>query len=66
VAESETKNGKSQMVARQKPVKLGVMQGQDYQLVSGIQPGENLIVSGIQSLTNGAPIKPAATQTASL
>ncbi|MBW4599940.1 MAG: efflux RND transporter periplasmic adaptor subunit [Calothrix sp. FI2-JRJ7] len=65
VAESETKNGKSQMVARQKPVKLGVMQGQDYQLVSGIQPGENLIVSGIQSLTNGAPIKPAATQTAS-
>lgn len=65
VAESETKNGKSQMVARQKPVKLGVIQGQDYQLVSGIQPGENLIVSGIQSLTNGAPIKPAATQTAS-
>jgi RND family efflux transporter MFP subunit len=66
VAESETKDGKSRMVARQKPVKLGVMQGQDYQLVSGIQPGENLIVSGIQSLTNGAPIKPAATKTASL
>lgn len=65
VAESETKNGKSQLVARQKPVKLGVIQGQDRQLLSGIQPGENLIVSGIQSLTNGAPIKPAATNTAS-
>ncbi|BAZ10530.1 RND family efflux transporter MFP subunit [Calothrix sp. NIES-4071] len=64
VAESETKNGKSQLVARQKPVKLGVIQGQDRQLLSGIQPGENLIVSGIQSLTNGAPIKPAATETA--
>jgi RND family efflux transporter MFP subunit len=59
VAEAETKDGKSGLVARQKPVKLGVMQGQNYQLISGLEAGENLIVSGIQSLTNGAPIQPA-------
>lgn len=65
VAQSETKDGKSQMVARQKPVKLGVMQGQNYQLISGINPGENLVVSGIQSLINGAPIKDATVEAAS-
>jgi RND family efflux transporter MFP subunit len=57
VAESETKDGKSRMVAREKPVKLGVVQGQNYQLLSGLTAGENLIVSGIQSLINGAPIQ---------
>ncbi len=60
VSQTETKDGKSRQVARQKPVKLGAIQGQNYQVISGIEKGEQLIVSGIQSLTDGAPIQPKA------
>lgn len=57
VAQSESKNGKTVQVARQRPVKLGVIQDQSYQVISGIKSGEQLIVSGIQSLVDGAPIQ---------
>jgi RND family efflux transporter MFP subunit len=60
VSQTETKDGKSRQVARQKPVKLGVIQGQSYQVISGIEKGEQLIVSGIQSLTDGADIQAKA------
>ncbi|MEH2255315.1 efflux RND transporter periplasmic adaptor subunit [Nostoc sp.] len=58
VAQSESKDGKTVQVARQRPVKLGVIQDQTYQVISGIKAGEQLIVSGIQSLVDGAPIQP--------
>ncbi|MBD2019150.1 efflux RND transporter periplasmic adaptor subunit [Leptolyngbya sp. FACHB-36] len=57
VAETESKDGKSRQVARQKPVKLGTTQGQQYQVISGIKSGDQLITSGIQSLTDGAAIQ---------
>ncbi|MEH1835400.1 MAG: efflux RND transporter periplasmic adaptor subunit [Nostoc sp.] len=57
VAQSESKDGKTVQVARQRPVKLGVIQDQSYQVISGIKSGEQLIVSGIQSLVDGAPIQ---------
>ena len=60
VSQTETKDGKSRQVARQKPVKLGAIQGQSYQVISGIEKGEQLIVSGIQSLTDGAEIQAKA------
>lgn len=60
VVETETQNGQSRQVARQKPVKLGTTQGQDYQVISGIEEGEKLITSGIQSLTDGASIQLAS------
>ena len=59
VAETESKDGQTHQIARQKPVKLGVTQGQQYQVMSGIKPGEQLITSGIQSLTDGATIQMA-------
>ncbi|HKE09698.1 MAG TPA: efflux RND transporter periplasmic adaptor subunit [Candidatus Acidoferrum sp.] len=59
VAEKEAKGS----VARQKMVKLGDVVGNDYAVVSGLQPGDHLIVSGAQFLQDGAPvseqIKPA-------
>lgn len=58
VAESESKEGKTVQVARQRPVKLGVVQDQTYQVILGIKAGEQLIVSGTQSLVDGAPIQP--------
>lgn len=63
VAQTKAQNGQTRQVARQKPVKLGVTQGQNYQVISGINPGDKLIVSGIQSLTDGAAIQPAASKT---
>ncbi|MEH2316471.1 efflux RND transporter periplasmic adaptor subunit [Nostoc sp.] len=65
VAQSESKNGKTVQVARQRPVKLGVIQDQSYQVISGIKSGEQLIISGIQSLVDGAPIQPDSANTSS-
>jgi multidrug efflux pump subunit AcrA (membrane-fusion protein) len=51
--------GQSQLIARQKAVKLdkGRIQGNSYPVIEGLQPGEKLIVSGIQNLSDGAAIK---------
>lgn len=57
VVETESKDGKSRQIARQKPVKLGTTQGQSYQVISGIEPGQQVITSGIQSLTDQTPIQ---------
>jgi RND family efflux transporter MFP subunit len=49
--------GKSQTVAHQVPVSLGSIQGQRYQVLKGLQPGDSVIVSGVSKLREGAPIK---------
>jgi RND family efflux transporter MFP subunit len=49
------KNGE-QTVARQRSVQLGDMIGNDYVVISGLKPGEQLIVSGIQKIGDGAPV----------
>ncbi len=58
VAESGEKapSGEAQQVARQRPVKLGAIQGNSYQVESGLNPGDQIIVSGILNLSDGAPI----------
>ncbi len=61
--QQNTKDGKSQMVAHQIPVKLGNIQGQDYQVVSGLKPGDKVVVSGILRLRDGSPITPQAAST---
>lgn len=43
-------------VARQRAVQLGPMVGNDYVLLSGITPGEQLIVSGVQKIGDGVPV----------
>ena len=47
-----------QLIAKQKPVQLGAIQGNSYQVISGLQPGDTLITSGILNLSDGAPIMP--------
>jgi multidrug efflux pump subunit AcrA (membrane-fusion protein) len=44
-------------VARQKPLQLGEIVGNDYTVAGGLKQGEKVIVSGGQSLVDGAPIK---------
>ena len=45
------------LVARQKPVQVGEVLGNDYVIRSGLKEGDKLIVSGIQKLGDGAPVK---------
>jgi RND family efflux transporter MFP subunit len=44
------------LVAKQKPVQLGEIVGNDYVVQSGLAPGEQLIVSGLQKIRDGAPV----------
>ncbi len=50
--------GQSQMIAKLKPVQLGNIWGNSYQVVSGLQAGEKIVVSGILNLSDGTPITP--------
>lgn len=49
--------GKEGLVARQRLVEPGPVVGNDYVIESGLQAGERLIVSGVQRLADGAPVK---------
>jgi RND family efflux transporter MFP subunit len=46
------------LVARQKPVRLGEIVGNDYVVQGGVAPGDRLIVSGTQRLADGVPVQP--------
>src|SRR5687768_9209024 len=47
------------LVAKQKPVQLGEIVGNEYVVQGGLQPGEQLIVSGLQKIRDGAPVMAA-------
>ena len=44
------------LVARQRPIQVGEVIGNEYVVRSGLKPGDRLIVSGIQKLGDGAPV----------
>lgn len=48
----------SGLVARQKPVRLGGIVGNDYVVLGGVKAGDQLIVSGTQMLADGVPVRP--------
>ncbi|MGA9567911.1 MAG: efflux RND transporter periplasmic adaptor subunit, partial [Candidatus Korobacteraceae bacterium] len=52
---AEKKDGKE--VARQIPLTLGEISGNDYTVLSGLKAGDEVIVSGGQNLADGMPIK---------
>ena len=58
--QGQSEPGKPKLVARQKPVnvKSGEIQGNNVQVIEGLQPGEKIIVSGTQNLSDGAAIIP--------
>ncbi|AUB38302.1 Multidrug efflux pump subunit AcrA [Nostoc flagelliforme CCNUN1] len=58
-APAEKKAEAPSLVAQQKPVKLGVIEGNNYQVIEGLKAGDKIVVSGILNLTNGVPITPA-------
>jgi RND family efflux transporter MFP subunit len=46
------------LVARQRPIEVGELIGNEYVLRSGLKAGDRVITSGIQKLGNGAPVRP--------
>jgi RND family efflux transporter MFP subunit len=54
VAEPE----KDVLVARQRPVKVGEIVGNNYVVLEGIKDGDRVIVSGTQFLRDGVPVAP--------
>jgi RND family efflux transporter MFP subunit len=52
--------GGSGLVARQRALKVGPIVGDGYVVLSGIKPGDRVVVSGVQKLADGVPIAPAA------
>ncbi len=52
LAESEGK----QLVAHQRLIHVGQIVGNDYTVLDGVKPGDRLIVSGAQALTDGTPV----------
>lgn len=55
VAEPEPKGG---YVARQRLLKLGQIDGNDYVVLDGIKNGDKVVVTGTQFLVDGAPVIP--------
>jgi RND family efflux transporter MFP subunit len=51
-------DGPNGLVARQRPLQVGDVKGNDYIVKSGLKPGDKLIVSGVQKIADGAPVKP--------
>jgi RND family efflux transporter MFP subunit len=47
------------LTAKQKPVQLGDIINNEYIVQSGLNPGEQLIVGGLQKIRDGAPVMPA-------
>ncbi len=47
-------NGKT--VVHQRPLELGEITGNNYTVLSGLNPGERVVVSGGQNLADGAPV----------
>jgi len=51
--------GDKGFVARQRPVKLGDLVGNDYIVLDGLKSGDRVVTSGVQKLAEGAPLAPA-------
>jgi len=61
---SDESGGTPQQVAQQRLVRLGGIQGNSYQVLEGLKPGEQIVVSGILNLQDGSPITVAQAQPA--
>jgi multidrug efflux pump subunit AcrA (membrane-fusion protein) len=55
-------NSPPALVVEQRQVTLGSMQGNNYQVLSGLKAGEKIVTAGILQLRDGAPIQPLPPQ----
>jgi multidrug efflux pump subunit AcrA (membrane-fusion protein) len=57
VAEKSDVNGKSQLIANQKAIKLGKITGNKQEVLEGLASKDRIVTSGILQLRNGAAIE---------
>lgn len=57
-AVADESEGPPPVVARLKTVELGDLQGNEYQVIEGLSPGDTVITSGLLNLRDGVPIEP--------
>ncbi|WNZ24961.1 efflux RND transporter periplasmic adaptor subunit [Leptolyngbya sp. NK1-12] len=58
ITTSEDGTESAQPIVEQRPVKLGTLQGDQYEVLNGIEAGEQIATSNILRLRNGAPVQP--------
>ncbi|MBE9222855.1 efflux RND transporter periplasmic adaptor subunit [Cyanobacterium stanieri LEGE 03274] len=46
------------LIAQQRPVQLGDLQGNNYEVIEGLEEGEQIVSAGILNLQDGSPIMP--------
>jgi len=51
--------GPNGFIAHQRPIVLGPVMGNEYRVISGLNAGDTIIVSGLQKIGEGAPVQPA-------
>ena len=57
--ESESSSAEEpQLIARQQAVELGTIQGNNYQVIEGLKPGDSLITTGVLNLSDGTAVIP--------
>ncbi|MBW4539766.1 MAG: efflux RND transporter periplasmic adaptor subunit [Myxacorys chilensis ATA2-1-KO14] len=56
--DEDTSQGEPRQVAHQRPVKLGDVQGDSYQVTEGIKAGDRIAVSNTLKLRDGSPVQP--------
>jgi RND family efflux transporter MFP subunit len=61
----EATEGMPNLMAQQRLVTLGGLQGNDYQVLDGLDVGDTIVVSGILNLADGMPIIPESDAPAS-
>ena len=49
--------GPNGLIARQRPITIGELIGNDYVVTGGLKPRENVITAGIQKIGDGAPVR---------
>jgi RND family efflux transporter MFP subunit len=57
--EAKGPDGKTALVAKQRPIKVGPIAGDSYPVLDGLKDGDRVVVSGAQKLADGAPLVPA-------
>ena len=54
--QGESPEGEKTLVAEQRPIQVGSIQGQSYQIISGVKQGDKIAVTRILDLRDGTPI----------
>ena len=56
VAQEQTQDGNTRLIAKQRPVQLGSIQDQSFEVRSGLKTGEKVVIDGVVKLRDGTPI----------